>query len=726
MITNISGISRKFLKGNKIILFSSIMAILISTSLIIGMFNFAVKSGENFKKDIISKFGIQDILVGYEMDSNKELTKDLENKIRKIQGVEDIERIYISGYENGMIIGSSNNYMTKSRYKYSEDINTKEAVISSALKEKLSLEKGEIIDINNEEFTVKEIINVDIDITIINIDKLREIDGVKDGGTYGLLKTKGDNTIISNELKELDKDFRVEIIEEYDYYKKSQENIIGFITVFGVLILLVSSLFINSNLQNLLYRYKDQFALLRAIGGKGKDIFKILFIQGTVINGIGVTLAIIISLILKFKLIYSLLIALVIFIILEILTIVAPLKGLKVMPLQSFRANEISDFNPKRYRKLMGLAIGALVILQYIIVFKNKNGDDHFITVLISNIGLVIAFVMLMPFYINRILQVLLTKVGKLISCNRRNYLCTLIVSIAVIISVFGSGFFMVLEKNNREYLKKAYPKDITVYPQGNNIQSEILVNDIKNIKNTQCTYNYIDYVPIVKDREILDFNMKFNKELQKDEVIISSKIAEKYKIKEGDNLSIRKVEYPKKGILLVNGKIPEVNFKTELGRVKVIKINDKLPQLEFSYDGILHEDYMDLLYQYKEPTSIYIETDNIDQTKSELRELKKQYPTMRYGIYQEELAKDTEVMKNIWGVFMISIIAMIASTILGIYNMILDYLNYRRDEMSTLRALGLRKNKLNISIAQMIGVFIIVATVLGGGIGLIMTIAVV
>lgn len=722
MITKISAISMKFLKGNKTIFISSIMAILISTSLIVGMFNFAIKSGENFKREIISKFGIQDILVGYEVDSNKEFTRKLEDKIRNIKGIEDIERIYISSYENGMLIGASNNTMSKARYKYNENINNNEVVISAGLKEKLSVKEGSRIRINNEAFTIKEIIDEEVDITIINIDKLREIDGVKDGGTYGLLKTDGDNTTISNELKKIDNDFRVEVIEEYDYYKKSQESLIGFITVFGVLVLLVSSLFINSNLQNLLYKYKDQFALLRAIGGKGKDIFKILFIQGTIINGIGIILAIIISVILKFNLIYSLIIELVIFIILESLTIVSPLKGLRVMPLQSFRDNETSDFSPKKYRKLLGLIIGSIVILLYIMLFRNRSGDDKFLAMLIANIALVVSFVMLMPFYINKLLEVLLTKVGRLLSCKRRNYLCTLIISVTAIIAVFGSGFFLLIGKNSQEYIKRLYPKDIRIETQFNSIEAEIFVNKINNIKNIQCTYNYINYVPIVKDREILDFNMRFSKDLQKDEVIISKEIAEKYKIKEGDKLSISKFKYPEEGIIVSDNEIPKVNFNNEIGKVKVVNITDQLPELEFHYDGILHEDYMDLLYEYKEPTSIYIETNNIEETKSQLKELKKEYPTMEYGSYEDELEKDKKEMKDRWGIFMTSIIAIVASTILGIYNMILDYLNYRKDEIATLRAVGLSKRKLNISIAEMIGVFIIVATVLGVVIGLIMT----
>lgn len=142
MITSIKGIAYKFLRGNKVILFSSIIAIFISTTLIIGMFNFADKSSKNFKEDIISKYGVQDILVGYETYSDKSISKELENIIRKIEGVNDVERILIANFNDGMVIGSINGYMTKMRYKYSKDLKGNEVAITTKIKEEQGLEIG--------------------------------------------------------------------------------------------------------------------------------------------------------------------------------------------------------------------------------------------------------------------------------------------------------------------------------------------------------------------------------------------------------------------------------------------------------------------------------------------------------------------------------------------------------------------------------------------------------
>lgn len=100
MITSIKGIAYKFLRGNKFILFLSVIAIFISTTLIIGMFNFIDKSSKSFEEETKSKYGIQDISVGYESFSNKNLTTEIENKIRDIEGVKDVERVLISNFDD--------------------------------------------------------------------------------------------------------------------------------------------------------------------------------------------------------------------------------------------------------------------------------------------------------------------------------------------------------------------------------------------------------------------------------------------------------------------------------------------------------------------------------------------------------------------------------------------------------------------------------------------------
>lgn len=716
MITSIKGIAYKFLKGNKLILFSSIIAIFISTILIIGMFNFADKSSENFQENIRSQYGIQDMLVGYESDSNKSLTKQIEDKIKNISGVKDVERILISNFDGGMVVGSTNGYMTKSRYGYSRDLNDNNVVITDFIKNRDGLVIGDSININGELFEIKEIIEGNVDLKIINIDKLREFSGNIDGGTYSLLKTNSDNRIIATELKNIDKDFRVEIIDEYEELKDAEISLKIYISFLGFLILLIGSLFINSNMQNLLYKYKEQFALLRAIGASGKDAFKILFIQSSIINILGVSIAVMVSCMLRIFNIYSTIIALLIFIILEVLTIVSPMKGLKVVPLNTYRENELSIFNPGTLRKKIGtyLAIGSILIIILTSISKENN---NFIYAFIASIVLVIAFILLLPFLLNSIIDRFWGNIAKIISSKRRNYICILIITITTIISVFGASFLSILNRNEIKYLKNLYPKDITVHFSENGVGEEVY-NKIKSIENINYSALYIDYVPMIKNNEVLDFNMSFNSTLKEDEVILSKEIAEKYRINKGDILSVRKESYENYGVAIDNGKMQTQSSNYEVAKVKVINIVSELDENTFYYDGMMNINILEQLREYKEPVCIYIETNDIESVKLELKEIQKEYPEIYYGVYKEELQRNKNEVNKRWGIFKISILAMILSTFFGIYNMIIDYIYSRKCELQTLRALGVTRMRLVINIINLLIVYFTIGISCGSILG--------
>lgn len=609
MITSIKGIAYKFLKSNKIILLTSIIAIFISTTLIIGMYSFVEKSYKNLQEDIISKYGIQDISVGYETYMSKSLSKE--------------------------------------------------------------------------------------------------------------------------ELKKIDKDFRVEIVEEYEELKNSKLSLSVFVGFFGFLILLISSLFINSNMQNLLYKYKDQFALLRSIGASGKNIFQLLFIQSTIINFIGVATSIIFSLGIGIINTYGLITAIIIFLILELFTILSPIKGLKVMPLNSFRENELSSFKLSKWRKNLGIALGIASIFIIIVSVVSNRGENDFICVFVASIVLVISFVMTLPFMLNRIMDKLLGGIGKIISSKRRNYLCVLIITVTTIIAVFGNSFLGIINRNSRLYLKALYPKDITVQVQLlEKGEGEEVYSKIEDIENTKCTAHYIDYVSIVRENDhsvsrennILGFNMRFDNTVREDEVILLKEIADRYRINKGDVLSVRKSSLREGEKVVSQVGIPVAIFDIEVAKVKVKDIVEKVEGTGFYYEGIMNIKILEELNGHKDPTNVYIETDYIDEVKSELKELRKEYPEIYFGTYAEELRKDQQEMDKRWGIFKLAIAAMTISTFFGVYNMIVDYLYSRKEELSTLRDLGLTKRRLTGNIGYMLIVYFIIGIISGSILGILIS----
>lgn len=597
MISSFKGISYKFLCGNKRMVLSSIITILISTILIIGMFNFADESLRHFSEDIVKKYEIQ--------STSQSLRKSIEEKIKNI-----------------------------------------------------------------------------------------------------------------------DDDLKVGLLEDYKEFKKEKISIDGFISFFSFLILLISSLFINSNMQSILYEYKEQFSVLRSLGASGRDIFKVLFIQSTIINLTGISIAFTISWMAKITNMYLVTIVITIFVVLEILTILSPIKGLKIMPINSFRDNELSQFKLSKSRRNIGALIGGTSIISIILNVSLKHNMNSFIYTVISSITLIIAFLMILPFVLEKFMSKVLSSISKLISSSRRNYLSILIITVTTIIVVFGSSFFQIINKNSISYLKKLYPKDITVQTSLlNEGMGEEVYKKIKSIDGISYTAEYIDYVPMVKDREVLDFQISFNSDIEEGKVILLKEIAQKYGINKGDKLSIRRSSYEDK-INTYNRESFEINFNEEVGKVTVEKVIDRLDEKSFYYNGVMNIKLLEKLNKFNDPTNIYIETDNLGEVKLKLQELKNEYKykEINYGTYKEALEKDKSDMDKRWKILRVSLFTMIIITILGVYNMIIDYLYSRKEEIEILRELGVTRIRISMNITYMLIVYFAIGILNGGILGIIIS----
>ena len=134
-----------------------------------------------------------------------------------------------------------------------------------------------------------------------------------------------------------------------------------------------------------------------------------------------------------------------------------------------------------------------------------------------------------------------------------------------------------------------------------------------------------------------------FNSTLKEDELILSKEIAEEYRINKGDVLSVRKESYENYEVTVENGKMPIQSSSYEIAKVKVIDIVNELDENSFYYNGIMNINILEQLREHTDPTCIYIETDDIESTKLELKEIQKEYPEIYYGVYKEELQKDKD-----------------------------------------------------------------------------------
>ncbi len=330
----------------------------------------------------------------------------------------------------------------------------------------------------------------------------------------------------------------------------------------------------------------------------------------------------------------------------------------------------------------------------------------------------------MLPFLLNSIIDKFFCHIAKIISSKRRNYICILIIAITTIISVFGTSFLSIININDMNYLRNLYPKDITVdFSLLENGKGEEVYNRIESIENISCSALYIDYVPIMKDNEVLGFTVSFNSTIKEDEVILSKEIAEKYRINKGDILSITKGVYENYEDTIDNDEIPIESSSYEVAKVKVINIVNELDENSFYYNGIMNINILHQLRNHTDPTCVYIETNDIESTKLELNEIQKEYPEINYGVYKEEFKRNNDEMNKRWRVFKVSIFAMIISTFFGVYNMIIDYLYSRKYELQTLRALGVTRKRLVINIINILLVYFTIGIFCGSILGVLISV---
>src|SRR5690625_1835012 len=83
--------------------------------------------------------------------------------------------------------------------------------------------------------------------------------------------------------------------QHIDYLIINLSSLFPYIIVLAVLVIIMTSLFIISNFDLFLYKYKHELAILRSIGASRWQVFKIVLIQSLFIHLLGVIFAIIFS-----------------------------------------------------------------------------------------------------------------------------------------------------------------------------------------------------------------------------------------------------------------------------------------------------------------------------------------------------------------------------------------------------------------------------------------------
>jgi len=635
MIKSIKGVSLRFFRRNKFIAISSIISVILSVSLIITMAIFSINAKQTLVNEVKNMYGNMDLSVGYNPDQNKIIDKELLERITEQPGIQSYSNVVLTHlllnhtYNDVYTVGAGNDPLAKSKYHFHQDLADNEAMVNKGLATALNVHAGEEIKVENKTFKVKEILdNLDAsglapDLLIISREDAKRFIAEKTGkrieATYILMKAKKSENpvVLANEMRKVDQGLRIDLAEENEYLKTNLTSLQIFITVLSVLMLFVTSLLIIANFEVFLYKYKYQFAIMRSLGATSKQMFKIVFIQSSLIVMVGVVLGLflafysneIIQICLQkwfsihvdtmdFHPRLSLLLTLSCFVLIEIFMLIPAYRSSKVLPLKIMQENERNDFANTKFRKVIGnsMVIGAVFFILFgkIVV---KEETYQIFSVLFAGILMTFGIFVLFPVYLtpflNRLLPSIRIILGKtsfvsiknVIPQVRKNTFVMLTISTLMIITIFGSTLMETIQKNQEQYLKNEYPTNIVVTSRLN-YDSKIDPMEIKNKMmelpsitgaSTVSTIASLDLIKadnfISLDYVAGDLKEMANQGLipnniryREDQLIVSKHFAQKFKVKAGDSIRL--------------GNFFEAEQKHKpIGKARIAGIVDELPR---------------------------------------------------------------------------------------------------------------------------------------------------
>ena len=181
--------------------------------------------------------------------------------------------------------------------------------MNESLAEELQLRVGSRMKVEGKAYTVTEIIGDPVaaagttsDLLLMNREEVQQIKAAgaqHDAVSSYVMVQAADDTdllVLSEQLQELEPGLTIEIATQGSTLKASLSLLGNYILVISVLIVMVISLLIMSNFEGMLHKYRFQFAVLRSMGAQTEQLFKMVFIQCTVTNGVGVLSGLLVSL----------------------------------------------------------------------------------------------------------------------------------------------------------------------------------------------------------------------------------------------------------------------------------------------------------------------------------------------------------------------------------------------------------------------------------------------
>ncbi|MFP7486393.1 FtsX-like permease family protein [Priestia filamentosa] len=776
------GVALRLFKSNKFIVLSSIISIAIATMLVLSMVLFSLNAQNTLKDQMRQTYGEMDLSVGFNMEQSQILTSDLVNKISHNKKVDKVSKVSIDHLSLNKMntsiytIGVESDYLSKSRYHFTNSLDKDEVAMNEGLAKALHAKVGDKVTIEDKRYTLVETVNdltatgVAPDMLILNqqiVKKHIQAQGKEDEeATYLLIKAqKGtDALVLSNEIKSYDKDLRIDIAEQDFNVQSNLQSLHTFIIVLSVLVLIVTSLIIISNFELLLYKMRNQFAIMRSLGASAKQISKIIIIQSTIMNALGICIGLLLAFLsqrflyswigelfnvssssLNFNLDTAVIISLFSFIIIQLFLLIPAYRSTKVLPLKTMSKNEKLNFGYSKvriivFKILVGLSL-LLIVGSQVLPTRGQYGP---IMLLIAVVLVLLAFILIFPILLPRILEFLLpygqklfgkefyVAVKNLIPQVRKNTTIILLISGLMMIAVFGSIMLRTVQTNELTYLKRDYRTPVIVETRldDTNINTEELTKkieqlpDVKNASNlstlgigkvldsknsTDFQYALVDFEKfqrqdLVERFSYMEGSNKYNS------IVVSKKFAENHNLKLGQILHLGVDAEDKDGFIIEGKTVPKGNYV--ISAISDHLLDNAEVYLDWQNNGFKDVDFYRL----------YVSTTNVEAAVQEIEDLKSQFPELKVSSYEQSVEEATKMFYQRWGIFIVVIATLVVSTMVGVFNSLANNIYSKRKEFAVLRTIGITPKGIRKVVLSQVNLYIIMGLAIGVLMGLIVT----
>ncbi|WCH49603.1 ABC transporter permease [Lysinibacillus sp. OF-1] len=750
---------------------TSISIITISICLVMTMSVYALNAHNQMKADIQALYGEMDIMVGYNPDQHQLLTTQQIELLSSLAGVTQVSNVSLAHTKveqekstTFYTVGVENDDLVKSRYHFEMNLGPNDAIISENVARIFKKNVGDTIHIQTKNFIVREILPTMKGTDSPNIILLPNTivktwmnnSQPQTAGMFALIKTEdGLAKAVGTEIKQLDETLRVDVMSDYDLFKRNLQSLMIFMIVLAVFILLIASVLLLSTFQLLFYKIKEQLMILRALGASVQQVRRIVKLQLSLIICFGVMLGTTMSLLVikiwlpqlisllhlpnartELPLPFVIVIALSSFLILQVMTQWQVAKSARLLPLQIATDNENLRLRWTKWKTIM-VGIGGIIAVLFLLQAQltGTGSNQGALLILIGTILICGILLLFIPYLFTALLQVALKPIravfGKeaYLACQqvmpqvRKNRPIVLSIIGLMVILTFGSSLMKTLQHNDLAFTESQYETAVKINNELNDpTLTPAVIKEMEALPSVQYAYAQSNnaYIALQLGDEWLPENYttidieqfgqlgklpKIEGPLQ-DGLLVTKSLANRHHLSVGDRITIGSYDVAAQqdrptGELQIIGIIDAPLHYAEL----IVDWSSFLT----SQDHTIIEDIM-------------VETTNPEQALSDLSFLEERWPALKFTDKVTMMEQSREMFFQRWSLFVGVFVLLIVATVLGVLQTLLHTIYSKRSDYVIQRLIGLSPNGLIKLILTQVLSFVLYGLTVGTFIGLILT----